>query len=77
VSALQEFHALDRQVQRRISTKISELSENPFPAGVKKFHGEANHWRLRIGDYRVIYRVEKHRVVIVVVPIEHRREVYR
>jgi mRNA interferase RelE/StbE len=76
-SALREFRALDRQIQRRISAKISELTENPLHAGAKKFHGEADHWRIRVGDYRIIYRVEKHRVVIVVVRIGHRREVYR
>jgi mRNA interferase RelE/StbE len=76
-SALREFRALDRQIQRRIAAKISELTENPLQAGAKKFHGEADHWRIRVGDYRIIYRVEKHRVVIVVVRIGHRREVYR
>jgi mRNA interferase RelE/StbE len=76
-SALREFRALDRQIQRRISAKIPELTENPLLAGANKFHGEADHWRIRVGDYRIIYRVEKHRVVIVVVRIGHRREVYR
>jgi mRNA interferase RelE/StbE len=76
-SAAREFRALDRQLQRRISSKVSELAEDPFPAGVRKFQGEADHWRIRVGDYRVIYRVETRRVVIVIVKIGHRREVYR
>jgi mRNA interferase RelE/StbE len=76
-SALREFRALDRQVQRRVSTKVSELAEDPFPVGARKFQGEDNHWRNRVGDYRVIYRIEKRRVVIVIVRIGHRREVYR
>jgi len=76
-SAAREFRALDRHTQRRISTKVSELAEDPFPAGVRKFQGEEDHWRIRVGDYRVIYRVEKRRVVIVIVRIGHRREVYR
>jgi len=74
-SAAQEFRALDRQ--RQISTKVSELADDPFPVGVRKFQGEEDHWRIRVGDYRVIYRVEKRRVVIVIVRIGHRREVYR
>ncbi len=77
ISAAREFRALDRQLQRRISAKLSQLAEDPFPAGVQKFQGEEDHWRIRVGDYRVIYRVEKRRVVIVIVRIGHRREVYR
>jgi mRNA interferase RelE/StbE len=77
VSAAQEFRALDRQMQRRVSAKVAELATDPFPPGVQKFHGEEHHWRIRVGDYRVIYRVEKRRVVIVIVRIGHRREVYR
>jgi mRNA interferase RelE/StbE len=76
-SALREFRALDRHVQRRISTKIETLRNDPFPAGVRKFQGKADHWRIRLGDYRVIYRIEKQHVIIVVSANWHRREVYR
>jgi mRNA interferase RelE/StbE len=76
-SALRELRALDRQIQRRISAKIEALRDDPFPPGVQKFQGEADHWRIRVGDYRVIYRIEKQRVVVVIVRIGHRREVYR
>lgn len=76
-SAAREFRALDRQVQRRISAKFTELAADPFPAGVRKFQGEEDHWRIRVGDYRIIYRVENRRIVIVIVRIGHRREVYR
>ncbi len=73
-SALRELRALDRQIQRRISAKIEALRDDPFPPGVQKFQGEADHWRIRVGDYR---RIEKQRVVVVIVRIGHRREVYR
>jgi mRNA interferase RelE/StbE len=76
-SALRELRALDRPSQRRLSAKIEELRDDPFPPGVRKFQGEADHWRIRVGDYRVIYRIEKQRVVIVIVRVRHRREVYR
>ena len=76
-SALREFRALESHIQRRISIKIEGLCTDPFPSGVRKFQGEDEHWRIRIGDYRVIYRIEKKRVVIVIVRIGHRREVYR
>ena len=76
-SALREFRALERQIQRRISAKIEALRTDPFPPGVGKYQGEADHWRIRVGDYRIIYRIEKLRVVIVIVRIGNRREVYR
>jgi len=76
-SALREFRALDLQIQRRITAKITDLCANPFPPGVKKLQGEADHYRVRVGDYRIIYRIDGHRVVIVIVQIGHRREVYR
>jgi mRNA interferase RelE/StbE len=76
-SALREVRALDRHIQRRISAKIELLRDDPLPAGVRKFQGEADHWRIRLGDYRVICRIKKQRVVIVVERIGHRREVYR
>lgn len=76
-SALRELRALDRPVQRRVAAKIEGLRDDPFPPGVQKFQGEADHWRIRVGDYRVIYRIEKRRVVVVIVRIGHRREVYR
>ena len=76
-SALRELRALDRRVQRRISTEITELCENPFPPGVKKLHGQPDHFRIRVGNCRIIYRVDGRRVVVVIVRIGHRREVYR
>jgi mRNA interferase RelE/StbE len=76
-SAAREFRALDRQMQRRISAKIGELAENPIPPGAQKFQRAEDHWRLRVGDYGVIYRIERRRVVVVIVRIGHRREVYR
>jgi mRNA interferase RelE/StbE len=76
-SASREFRALDRQFQRRISEKIDALCDDPFPSGSKKLKAEADHFRIRVGDYRVVYRVDGKRVVIVIVRIGHRREVYR
>jgi mRNA interferase RelE/StbE len=75
--ALREFKALERSTQLRIATHIEELAENPFPPGCKKLKGEPDHYRIRMGDYHMIYRVERSRVTIIVVKIGHRREVYR
>lgn len=76
-SALREFKGLDRQIRRRITERINALLDDPFPAGVKKLQAGADHYRIRVGDYRVVYRIDGKRVVIVIVRIGHRREVYR
>ena len=76
-SALREFKALERALQRRVGTRIDHLANNPFPPGVKKLQGELSFYRIRVGDYRVIYRIDGKRVVIMVLKIGHRRDVYR
>jgi len=75
--ARRDFSALDRTVQQRLQLHIDRLAENPFPPGAKKLHAEEPYYRIRVGDYRVIYQVEAHQLVIIVVKIGHRREVYR
>jgi len=76
-SALREFKALERATQRRVATHIDRLTGNPFPPGSKKLKGSPDHHRIRVGDYRVIYKVDGKRLVILVLKIGHRREVYR
>jgi mRNA interferase RelE/StbE len=76
-SAIREFRALDKQIQRRITEKVTALCEDPFLPGSKKLKAQPEHFRIRVGDYRVIYRIDGKRVVIVIVRIGHRREVYR
>lgn len=76
-SASREFRALDRQLQRRISEKVYALCQDPFPSGSKKLKAQADHFRIRVGDYRIVYRVDGKRVVIVIVRVGHRKDVYR
>jgi mRNA interferase RelE/StbE len=76
-AALRQLEKLPRQIQKRIASKIEALCWEPFPAGCKKLHGEANTWRLRVNDYRVIYQVQAGILLILVVNIGNRREVYR
>ena len=76
-SALREFKSLDRVIQRRIAVHIDELANNAFPRGAKKLRGSTDQYRIRIGDYRVIYRVDGKRVTVLVLKVGHRREVYR
>jgi mRNA interferase RelE/StbE len=75
--AQRDFSALDRAIQQRLRRRIDRLAEDPFPVGAKKLHGEEPFYRIRVSDYRVIYKVEADELVVIVVKIGHRREVYR
>lgn len=63
-------------MQNRIIDAIRLLGDNPRPTGVKKLTGREA-WRIRIGDYRVIYEIQDTQLVIYVITIGHRKEVYR
>lgn len=76
-SALKSLRKLDRTIARRILHAIDRLTEDPRPPGCKQLKGGAGEMRIRIGDYRVIYDVMDDEVVILVLAIGHRREIYR
>jgi len=76
-SALRELRRIDRQTVPRIIAAIDSLSTNPLPSGVKKLHGGDSTYRIRIGDYRVVFEVFAYRLVIVVIRVRHRKDVYR
>ena len=76
-SAVRELEKLDNRERQRVGRKISELAHNPRPSGAKKLQGEGGWWRVRVGDYRIIYAIEDARLVVLVVRVGHRREVYR
>jgi len=76
-SARRQFDKLDRPMKRRIGTAIDLLASNPLPRGVEKLHGEEAVFRIRVGDYRVLYEIEGKKLLVFVLRIGHRREVYR
>lgn len=76
-AADKELRKLDPGIRRRILSGIAELERDPRPAGCKKLAGETNAWRIRIGDYRVLYDVIDYILVVTVVRVAHRREVYK
>jgi mRNA interferase RelE/StbE len=76
-SAFRQLEKLPRDVQKRIVARIEMLSDDPFPPGCKKLLGLADTWRIRAGDYRVLYQVHRGVLLILVLGIGHRREVYR
>jgi mRNA interferase RelE/StbE len=61
----------------RIAGRIEKLAANPRPGGCKKLKGGVNEWRIRIGDYRVIYTIEDTTKTVDVTRIAHRKEVYQ
>jgi mRNA interferase RelE/StbE len=75
--AAKEIRKLDAGARRRILVSIAELVTDPRPEGCKKLAGEQNAWRIRIGDYRVLYEIEDDVLTVTVVRVAHRREVYK
>ena len=75
-SAQKELEALDDRLFSRVDRKILALVANPRPAGCKKLKGYKDQWRIRIGDYRVIYIIDDGAKAVIVTRIAHRREVY-
>ena len=76
-AASRQVRKLPRPVRDRVLDGLEALSEDPRPHGSKKLAGEQTAWRIRIGDYRVIYDVFDDELVVSVVRAAHRREVYR
>lgn len=75
-SAQKELDALDDTLFNRIDRKILALAGNPRPAGCKKLRGYKDQWRVRVGDWRVLYIVDDRARLVSVMRVAHRREVY-
>lgn len=75
--AAKQFKALPRQEQQRLKTKIDNLENDPRPSGVIKLSGEKDLYRIRVGNYRIIYSIQDTRLLILIVKIGHRKDVYR
>ena len=73
---IKDLKKIDKTWQKRILTKIkTSLLENPYSG--KKLVGNLSHfWRIRVGDYRIIYAIEEEIVTVEVIKIKHRKEVY-
>lgn len=56
---------------------LEDLEDNPRPPGVKMLKGQREHWRIRVGDWRILYTIEDRALIVLVIRIGHRREVYR
>jgi mRNA interferase RelE/StbE len=76
-SAQSELEKLDPPIQRRLRAAMTALAENPRPPGAIMLRGEREHWRIRVGDWRIIYTIEDNRLLVIVLHLGHRREIYR
>ncbi len=76
-SARKELRKLGRKIILRVLKAIETLSDNPCPRGSRKLHGTEYTYRLREGDYRIIYSVYSDIVTIEIVKIGHRKDIYR
>lgn len=76
-AAKRQIKKLVKQTQELIIQRLEQLAENPRPPGVLKMEGEENLYRVRVGGYRIIYEIQDRVLLIVVVKVGHRGDVYR
>ena len=72
-----DLKKIDRQYISRILEAIESLAENPFPVQSKKMMGSESSYRLRVGDYRIIYQVDTEKKVVTVYHARHRKDAYK
>lgn len=75
-SAQKKLSKINRQDQDRIISAIESLTHNPRPDGCIKLSGRPA-WRIRIGSFRVIYEIQDAKLIVLIVKIGHRKEIYR
>jgi mRNA interferase RelE/StbE len=76
-SAERQLKALAEATRKRIVKRLKTLQHNPRPQGVKKLSGEDSLYRIREGTYRIIYTIHDKELIVLVVKIGDRKEVYR
>lgn len=74
--ALKTLRHVDKKQLLRINAAIELLRQSPFPPKSRRLRGRDGH-RIRVGDYRILYQVRREEILIVIVAIGHRREIYR
>ena len=76
-TAERQLRKINKQDQLRVLRTIQSLAQMPYPKGCRKLRGYKSIYRIREGNYRVIYSVETKRLLIVVIKVGHRKDVYR
>jgi mRNA interferase RelE/StbE len=75
--AVKELRKLDRPMTRRIVRAVDELGAEPRPAGCRALAGYPGLWRIRVGDYRVVYTIKDAELVVLALRVAHRSTAYR
>jgi mRNA interferase RelE/StbE len=75
--ARRDVEKLPKTVGERVAAAIDALAIDPRPRGVKKLQGDENLWRVRVGSYRLVYEIHDDRLIVLIVRIADRKEVYR
>ncbi len=76
-SARKELRRVGRGALGRILTAVESLAANPRPAGCRKLVGTSGAYRIRAGDYRVLYTIEEDRLIVEIIRVGHRSAVYK
>ncbi|HLF53851.1 MAG TPA: type II toxin-antitoxin system RelE/ParE family toxin [Candidatus Nanoarchaeia archaeon] len=72
-NAIENLNKLEASISQRIFKKVDELADNPFSKDIKRLKG-SDHFRLRVGDYRVIFSIEGN--LIIILKVGHRKHIY-
>ncbi len=75
-AAVRQLRKLDPPGRRRVQAAIDLLAEDPRPPGARQLVGGAGEWRVRTGDFRIIYDIRDQELIVLVVKVGHRRDVY-
>jgi mRNA interferase RelE/StbE len=76
-TAVRQLRTLDAAARRRVQAAIELLAEQPRPSGAKKLVGGDGGWRVRTGDYRIVYEIHDDVLLVLVVAVGHRRDIYQ
>jgi mRNA interferase RelE/StbE len=76
-SAVRDMQRLPHAIQKRVAQKIDALAHDPFPRGSTKLEASDKLRRIRVGDYRIIYQVRQEVLVVFVIRVKQRGDVYR
>lgn len=76
-AAFRDLRKLPEEARRRVAVRIDALASDPRPPGSEALKGEPGLYRLRVGDYRILYQLDGKACLILVIHVGHRREVYR
>jgi mRNA interferase RelE/StbE len=75
--AAKQFNLLPAKVRSRLQPKLEALADNPRPSGVVKLEDTDNQYRIRVGTYRIVYEIEDDVLLVLVIKVGHRKDVYK